>query len=267
MHGPVPAAQCLFVFGGIPGEFHRIVLDAARRVLDLDGENFFFPTTDVLIRSTAWIGYFSDQCTADGHPAQMCRPEAMAWIDRLTGTIAGSSETGSKKLYISRGDVGRRIVANEVELFDSLETRGFEFVRLGDLPVADQLSVMRSAEVIVAPHGMGLTYIALHPGPALNLIELHNPPQGTDAYAFACKGKGFTYIPVFGEVVTGTIDFRVDPGQVVRVLGDAQNRALPISASQGFRLDPRGPGWSPGCQSSAAAITVESRRRRPAGRC
>lgn len=30
-HGPVPAGDCLFVLGGIPGEFHRIVLARLRR--------------------------------------------------------------------------------------------------------------------------------------------------------------------------------------------------------------------------------------------
>jgi hypothetical protein len=257
MRGPVPATECLFVFGGIPGEFHRIVLDAARRLLDLEEENFFFPTDNVLIRSSQYIGYFSDQCTDISHPAQMFRPEAKAWIDRLTGAIASGAETGHKKLYISRGDVGRRAVANEAQLFDSLEPRGFEFVRLGDLPVADQLSVMRSADTIVAAHGMGLTYVALHKGPALNLIELHNPFHGTDAYAFVCKGKGFIYLPVIGEVVSGASDFRVDTGQVARLLDGAHSPVVAYPAPQGFSVGPRGPDWYPGCQSTPAVITTE----------
>src|SRR5947209_2892793 len=123
----------------------------------------------MLIRSTINIGYFSDQCTVSGHPAQMCRPEAMEWIDRLARTIPGASEVRQKKLYISRGDVDRRAVANEMELFKTLEPRGFELFKLADIPVADQFALMRSADMVVAAHGMGLTYLALHNGPDCRL--------------------------------------------------------------------------------------------------
>jgi hypothetical protein len=264
-HAPVPASECRFVLGGVPGEFHRIVLDAATSLLGLDDENFVFPTGATLIRGGSRLFYFSDQCSPCGHPAQLCRPEAVEWLNRLARAISGAAETGSagRKLYISRSDAGQRLVANEAALFQALEARGFEFVRLADLPVPDQFALMGSAETVVASHGMGLTYLALHQERGLRVVELHNPYGGTDAYAFICKGKGFDYVPVIGSVVGAETavrrawwqqDLAVDPGAVLRAL-DIEHQA-PTSASA-FELQPRGRAWFPGCQSLPAVATAE----------
>ena len=256
--GPVRAAECLYVFGGVPGEFHRLVLDAARRALGLDAENFFFPTAGVLVRSTQHIAFFSDQCSVDGHPAQMCRPEAMAWIDRLARDIAGPPKAGAgKKLYISRGDVARRAVANEAEVFDRLARWGFEFVRLGDLPIPDQIQIMQSADTVVAAHGMGLVYVALHTRSRLDLIELHHPQLGTDAYAFICQARGYGYVPVLGEIVAGTTDFRVATDRVAAALEPAPVPLTPKSSGRHLTMDPGSADWHPGCQVLPATIATE----------
>lgn len=197
----------------------------------------------------------------------MCRPEAIEWLNRLSAAIPGAAETGRarKKLYISRSDVGQRIVVNEAALFQALEPHGFEFIKLADLPVPDQLSLMRSAEAVVASHGMGLTYLALHPGPDLRVIELHNPYGGTDAYAFVCKGKGFDYVPVIGSVVGDAAarspwwqqDLTIDPAAVVRALRETHREPAAPMGSSAFELQPRGRAWFPGCQSLPAVATTE----------
>jgi hypothetical protein len=256
-HGPIPAAECMFVFGGLPREFHRIVLDAARSMLRLDPENFFFPATDVLLQSTSVIGFFSDHCDARGHPAQLCRPEAMSWLERFAGSISGQAQSPRRRLYISRGDAGYRAVGNERELFDVLNRHGFELVRLGDLPIADQFSVMRSAEVVVGAHGMGLTYLALNTAKAATLVELHHPTEGTDTYAFLAKGKGFEYRPVIGGAIEATRNFHVEVDDVERALGYRPRPSKPAAAASMSVMDPRSGAWHPGCQASPATLTYD----------
>ena len=62
----------------------------------------------------------------------------------------------SRKLYISRRGTSLRAFENENELEQALSSIGFEILQLETLPFADQMAVIHSACVIVAPHGSGL---------------------------------------------------------------------------------------------------------------
>jgi hypothetical protein len=255
--GPIPAAECMFVFGGLPREFHRIVLDAACSILRLEAENFFFPTTDVLLQSTRLIGFFSGQCDDSGHPAQLCRAEAMNWVQRVAHAVSGKPSPDRRRVYVSRGDAGYRAVANEHELFGVLSRHGFELVRLGDLPVIDQFSVMLSAEVVVGAHGMGLTYLGLNTAERATLIELHHPTEGTDTYAFLAKGKGFEYRAVIGDAPEGARNFRIEPSELEHALGYASGPRKPQPAASTQIMNPRSGMWHPGCQLTPATVTSE----------
>ncbi len=62
----------------------------------------------------------------------------------------------TRKLYISRSRCRTRNVMNEGELRSFLEQRGFLTVWLEDYSFKEQVSLMASAKVVVAPHGAGL---------------------------------------------------------------------------------------------------------------
>jgi hypothetical protein len=66
------------------------------------------------------------------------------------------------------------------------------------MPLLDQIELVRGAEVILAPHGMGLTHLVFHDGRPL-IVELHNAGLGTDAYAFMAHALGFRYRAVLGR--------------------------------------------------------------------
>ncbi len=61
-----------------------------------------------------------------------------------------------EKIYISRYDAGTRVVSNEEELFNYLETEGFEFVFLSKLSIPEQIQLFAEAKYIITAHGAGL---------------------------------------------------------------------------------------------------------------
>jgi capsular polysaccharide biosynthesis protein len=61
------------------------------------------------------------------------------------------------KLYVSRKDSKRRRMINEDILEAQLAARGFKIVTLSSLPLSEQFALFRAADVVVAPHGAGLS--------------------------------------------------------------------------------------------------------------
>ncbi len=77
------------------------------------------------------------------------------------------------RVVISRADtLGRRVV-NEDALMATLGPLGFRRVVLSELDHADQVSLFRNAEVIVAPHGAGLANL-IFCRPGTRVFELTN---------------------------------------------------------------------------------------------
>ena len=66
--------------------------------------------------------------------------------------------TSPKRLLISRRDATCRRLLNEEELYDQiLKELGFVVVTLTDLEFVNQVNLFSSAEVVISPHGAGLT--------------------------------------------------------------------------------------------------------------
>lgn len=64
---------------------------------------------------------------------------------------------GYERLYISRSDASYRKVKNDHQVMGLLASYGFKHVVLQGMSLADQARLFYSAEVIVSPHGAGLT--------------------------------------------------------------------------------------------------------------
>ena len=84
------------------------------------------------------------------------------------------SKNNSEKIYISRAKAKNRQLINELEVSNLLETQGFKTVFLEELSVLEQVAIFASAEVIVAPHGSGLTNLVFC-SPNTKIIELFSP--------------------------------------------------------------------------------------------
>jgi capsular polysaccharide biosynthesis protein len=79
-----------------------------------------------------------------------------------------------RKLYISRSQAAVRNVTNEPEVRKMLEAQGFETIVMETLPVQQQIALFAGAEVIVAPHGAGLTHLVFA-RQGTKVIELFSP--------------------------------------------------------------------------------------------
>lgn len=203
--GLVDPRNCCFAMGGMPGPFERKILELVADEFDLSHKQFLFPSRGIVLRSTGRAFWFSDQVTQYLHPAQIAHPKSISILRRIAARIAPRSAGRFSRIYLSRIDAGRRRVTNEAEIIDALGNLGYEPIVLSDFAVEQQLALVAGAEQIIAPHGMGLTHVGLHPGTP-SLIELHNPVKGTDCYALMAKSMGCPYAYVEGEPNEGHLD-------------------------------------------------------------
>jgi len=106
---------------------------------------------------------------------------------------------GPKRIYISRFDVpGRRRMENEKSLCDLLRTRGFSIIDTGSLSVIEQAILFRGAEVIVAPHGAGLTNLIYACDGALGpqVIELIHEGYLARGFLKIAQAKALNYMAI-----------------------------------------------------------------------
>lgn len=66
-----------------------------------------------------------------------------------------------RRIYISRRGTKLRPFSNEEELERELRANGFEILRFEEMPFPEQLAAVRSARMIVAPHGSGLANLVV----------------------------------------------------------------------------------------------------------
>ena len=118
---------------------------------------------------TAWV---ADELLVPSTPNQdLAAPLwGTRWLrERLT---ASGPSTLSPRLYITRGDKpNTRRYVHEAELWPHLEERGFSRVDPGSLSVQEQINAFAAAEVVVSPHGAGLTNIVFS-RPGTKVLEL-----------------------------------------------------------------------------------------------
>jgi capsular polysaccharide biosynthesis protein len=97
-------------------------------------------------------------------------PDSVAWLrERLRPSRPGGSP---RRLYITRGTApNTRRYCEEEELVPELERRGFTVVDPGTLSVQEQIDTFADAEIVLAPHGAGLTNVTFSP-PDVRVLEM-----------------------------------------------------------------------------------------------
>ena len=81
-------------------------------------------------------------------------PVGVHW---LRSTFCTTSQQPFRRLYLSRAGANERSIINEVELLNALAERDFELFDPSSSSFADQIKAFQEAEMIVSPHGAGLS--------------------------------------------------------------------------------------------------------------
>ncbi|NJR64704.1 MAG: DUF563 domain-containing protein [Leptolyngbyaceae cyanobacterium CRU_2_3] len=102
-------------------------------------------------------------------------PWALEFLRNAFLSVRPSSQVDSpQRIYISRAQADHRRVLNEAEVIHALLPFGFVPVTLETLSFAEQVALFARADVVIAPHGGGLTNI-LFCRPGTTVVELVSP--------------------------------------------------------------------------------------------
>lgn len=104
----------------------------------------------------------------------------------------GEAGERSRRIYISRRKARVRRIENEADVLRVLKKFGFQKVYLEDLSIADQVSLFESAEMVVAPHGAGLTNTCFC-APSTRVLELNTPVRISSLFARIASVGGLAY--------------------------------------------------------------------------
>src|SRR6185369_9154645 len=112
------------------------------------------------------------------------------------------------RIYISRraARVGRRIL-NEGEVLDLLANFGVRSYALETLSLEEQIDLFFDADLVVAPHGAGLTNLLFADG--AGVVELHPTAQIMPHYFLLSLAVGHHYRYLAGSADRRDADFRV----------------------------------------------------------
>jgi capsular polysaccharide biosynthesis protein len=102
------------------------------------------------------------------------------------------------RLYISRSRAAYRRVVNELEVIDCLSQFGFQVVFLEELELSHQIALFAHAEIIVAPHGAGLTNL-IWCNPTAKVIEIFSPSYVNVCFWTIANHVGLKYCYLLGE--------------------------------------------------------------------
>ena len=125
--------------------------------------------------------------------------EAATALASAVPAAAGARTLRGERIYIHRTVEARR-VANFSAVCSVLERYGFSVVSFEDVPLAEQIAIMRSARYVIGEHGAGLINITFcQPGAAV--LELFNPACPQPAFWSVASACGHRYGFVVGTHV------------------------------------------------------------------
>lgn len=112
----------------------------------------------------------------------------------------------SKRLYVSRARANRRKPRNEEQVVSLLRQYQFATVYLEDYSFAEQVELLRDAEILVGMHGAGLTNLLFLPKGA-QVVEFMNMESMNLCYYHLASAVGIQYSCILCKpIIEPTID-------------------------------------------------------------
>jgi capsular polysaccharide biosynthesis protein len=110
-----------------------------------------------------------------------------------------------RRLYISRGQAAYRRVVNEDNVVSFLTQRGFEVAKMETMSVSEQANVMASCEVVVAPHGGGMSNLVFC-SPRTKIVEIYSPELVATYFWKLSNQLNLDYYYLLGKGSSTTLD-------------------------------------------------------------
>ncbi|WP_072717378.1 tetratricopeptide repeat protein, partial [Planktothrix tepida] len=114
--------------------------------------------------------------------------------------VLDKKQSYPKRIYISRNQARYRRVLNEAEILEYLNQWGFVSIELETLTVQEQADLFSQAEVIIAPHGAGLTNLVFCQANTV-VVELVSPHYIRPYYWLISQQLGLKHYSIQGEAL------------------------------------------------------------------
>jgi hypothetical protein len=165
--------------------------------------------------------------------------ESLLW---LREKMQISAPPGRRRLLVRRSQADRRIgdnISQTPEFMEVMARHGFETVDFGngEKTIEQQIEMLSGAEVIVAPHGAGLTNLAYLNAP-LTVIEVFSASVLSASFMQLSLHLGFRYYAVIEEHVAADANILVDAEQLDRILQDCLGRRKPAGRKRKPAAEP-----------------------------
>ncbi|NER06643.1 MAG: DUF563 domain-containing protein, partial [Okeania sp. SIO3C4] len=164
-----------FILGSCEKKFHRESLGALGISQDKIIESRFYPhikAKQLIVPSIAakqreiWVNKWSCEFLR----SVFLKPQNITEVSERP-----------KRIYLSRKLASWRRVLNEEEVVNLLEKFGFVSLTLESMTIAEQVSYMAAAKVVISPHGAGLTNLVFC-SPGTKVIEIFSPKYVNSLY-------------------------------------------------------------------------------------
>ncbi|MDJ1175406.1 glycosyltransferase family 61 protein [Roseofilum capinflatum] len=113
-------------------------------------------------------------------------------------TSNGNRSISSRRIYISRAKASYRQVINEAEVIEFIKKLGFESLILETMTVSEQVRVFSDVEIVVSPHGAGLSNIVFCQR-GCKIIELYSPNYVRVFFWTLANQVGLEYYYLIGK--------------------------------------------------------------------
>ena len=205
---------------GVPRDIPAVVPEALarqrffREAVDLGllgGRDFIVQSADEIIRGEDYyVVLDSDPLSGVRAVAERLRP----------GTAIG----GRRRIFVDRGPAARngRRIANRIEVLAVVRDFGCDVVDAGTLSLSEQIDLFAGADVLVAPHGAGVSNMAFMASRPARIVELFSPRHKIAWFVDLAQVLGHQHTAVLGRAAgpLANSDFEVEPKVLAAVLGE-----------------------------------------------
>jgi len=134
------------------------------------------------------------------HGLSSYHPCVSAFYDRMSRNVPAANGPTHRRIYLDRRASPQRRLLNEDEIVARLAALGFVPVLAETLSAADQVRLFRQADMIVAPHGAGLTNLGFC-RPGCRIVELQMDAYVNWCFRHLAALRGLDYDCVLGRSV------------------------------------------------------------------